>query len=449
VLSVPGSMAGAVWGHVLTSASGTYRSICAAGASDQPRDPRTQIDGSTFASARGTSLPNFLTVGNRTNEVGEEVVSFQVRVCSLVGLGRLFGRGESALTPKGRGVVEVSCTRGEQLQNEHLLQRCAEHQQGGRSINTGHSSSLSVAGTNPAAKSLSHPAARSWRFATSATATRNGFSRRLTLSTSAVVSRSPCQASRDPPMTMTTCRGPVVGSTLATSSSTRRMSSVVSGSSGTDCGTIPPQAAGIDEEAALEQLRGCRSSNGGLHPGCSGAQPLLGEHRPVSSPRWPQEAGVISELLRDSSEQGIHHQRPGLRRPSSDRCLDLLGVENELADEGAKPGPVRAVSCVRDVPGVRKIGERRSLSLVLWPNADVQILSGGIEDSAEHSDSGINASGLDPGDGGSRDVCPLGQTACRKTGSLPSMPDEIGGFLHRCMHMCNRKQRKRQGKVAQ
>jgi hypothetical protein len=29
------------------------------------------------------------------------------------------------------------------------------------------------------------------------------------------------------------------------------------------------------------------------------------------------------------------------------------------------------------------------------------------------------------------------------------MPDEIGGFLHRCMHMCNRKQRKRQGKVAQ
>src|SRR5664280_1379053 len=32
-------MAGAVWSHVLTPASGTYRSICAAGAIDQPRPP--------------------------------------------------------------------------------------------------------------------------------------------------------------------------------------------------------------------------------------------------------------------------------------------------------------------------------------------------------------------------------------------------------------------------
>jgi hypothetical protein len=130
-LSVPGSMAGAVRGHVLTSASATYRAICAAAASDQPRDPSALIDGSAFASARGTSLPNFSTVGNRTNEVGEEVVSFQVRVCSLLELGRLLGRGESALTPKGCEVVEISCPRGEQLHNEHLLQRCAEHQQVG------------------------------------------------------------------------------------------------------------------------------------------------------------------------------------------------------------------------------------------------------------------------------------------------------------------------------
>ena len=40
---VPGSISGVVRGHVLTSATGSYRSICAAGLMDPSRVPSTQI----------------------------------------------------------------------------------------------------------------------------------------------------------------------------------------------------------------------------------------------------------------------------------------------------------------------------------------------------------------------------------------------------------------------
>ena|SRR5664279_1198467 len=44
-LPVPGSISGSARGHVLTSASGSYRSICAAGAIDQSQELSTQNNG--------------------------------------------------------------------------------------------------------------------------------------------------------------------------------------------------------------------------------------------------------------------------------------------------------------------------------------------------------------------------------------------------------------------